>query len=265
MQRALALYAMPISDRVTDDAAAPDTVTSDDGSAEDVHPFRALVAERVLSVRQRIARALDRAGRAQPVTIVAVTKTHGPEAVEAAWAAGIADVGENKVQEAEEKRSRVQAPVRWHLIGHLQRNKAAAASAFDLVHGMDSVRLANALEVAGRDAQRVIDVLVQVNVSGEVTKGGFAPAEIVGVSAQLHACAHLRVCGVMTMAPFDASEAELRRVFAGARNVRDALATAGHPSSVLSMGMSGDFEVAVEEGATHVRLGTILFGDRPQH
>ncbi len=265
MQRALTLCAMPISDRVTDDAAAADTVLSDDGSADDVRPFRAMVAERVQSVRERIALARDRSGRAQSVTIVAVTKTHGPEAVEAAWAAGLADVGENKVQEAEEKRARVQAPVRWHLIGHLQRNKAKAASAFDLVHGMDSLRLAQAIDGAGREAQRVIDVLVQVNVSGEATKGGFAPSEIEGVSAHLHACAHLRVCGVMTMAPFDASEVELRRVFAGARDVREALAAAGHPSSVLSMGMSGDFEVAVEEGATHVRLGTILFGDRPQH
>ena len=256
---------MPISDRITDDAAVTDTGLSDDRSAEDVRPFRAQVAERVVSVRERIALALDRSGRGQPVTIVAVTKTHGPEAVEAAWAAGIADVGENKVREAEEKRTRIRAPLRWHLIGHLQRNKAKAASAFDLVHGMDSLRLALALEVAGRDAQRVIDVLVQVNVSGEVSKGGFAPSEIAALCARLHELAHVRVCGVMTMAPFDASETELRRVFAGARHVREALSAAGHPSSVLSMGMSGDFEVAVEEGATHVRLGTILFGDRPQH
>jgi pyridoxal phosphate enzyme (YggS family) len=191
-----------------------------------------------------------------------VTKTHGPEAVQAAWHAGLGDVGENRVQEAEAKMAAVTAPVRWHLIGHLQRNKAKAALAFSLVHGMDSDRLADALDQAARAAGQVLDVLVQVNVSGESTKSGFAPAAVAALADRLHAATGLRVAGAMTMAPFDAPEAALRSVFAGTREALATLQRAGHPATILSMGMSGDYEVAVEEGATHVRLGTILFGDR---
>ncbi len=262
MQRPLTLRAMPISDRITDDAAATARAPFVDGLAGDLGAFRALVAERVLSVRERIEIAQARSGRSQSVTVIAVTKTHGPEAVEAACAAGVSDVGENKVQEAVSKRALVRASVRWHLIGHVQRNKAQHAATFDMIHGVDSVRLAQALDAAALAANRVLDVLVQVNVSGESSKGGFAPSDVSGVAAQLDALPHLRVCGVMTMAPFDAPEMVLREVFSGARRVRDALLRHGHPSSVLSMGMSDDFEVAVEEGATHVRLGSVLFGHR---
>jgi pyridoxal phosphate enzyme (YggS family) len=191
-----------------------------------------------------------------------VTKTHGPEAVQAAWSAGIADVGENRVQEAVAKMAAVTAPVRWHLIGHLQRNKAKSALGFSLLHGMDSDRLAESLDQAAQTAGQVLDVLVQVNVSGETTKTGFAPADVAAVADGMHARPGLRVMGAMTMAPFDATESVLRSVFAGARSALAVLRAAGHPASILSMGMSGDYEVAVEEGATHVRLGTILFGER---
>ena len=222
----------------------------------------AAVSSRIAEVQERIAAATARGGHGQPVTLVAVTKTHGPEAVEAAWRAGVADVGENRVQEAEAKMALVTVPVRWHLIGHLQRKKAKAVTRFALVHGLDSDRLAEALDQAAQAANVMLDVLVQVNVSGEDTKSGFAPHEIGETAARLLSCRHLRVMGAMTMAPFDAAESVLRSVFAGARAVRSQLQEAGHPAPWLSMGMSGDFEIAVEEGATHVRLGTILFGSR---
>lgn len=218
--------------------------------------------EAVDEVRERIAAARNRGGHGQDVTLVAVTKTHGPEAVEAAWAAGVTDVGENRVQEAESKMAAVSVPVRWHLIGHLQRNKAKAALKFALVHGMDSERLAVALHDAAQAAGTTLDVLLQVNVSGEDTKSGVAPESVPALADRLHALPALRVRGAMTMAPFDASEQVLRTVFRGAREARQQLQAAGHPAEWLSMGMSGDYEVAVEEGATHVRLGTVLFGTR---
>ena len=216
----------------------------------------------VAEVRERIAAARARGGHGQDVTLIAVTKTHGPEAVLAAWDAGIRDVGENKVQEAEAKMAQVTVPVRWHLIGHLQRNKAKNAAKFDLVHSLDSERLAVALNDAAGEAERVLEVLVQVNVSGESTKSGFSLDAVPIVAERLRACRNLRVRGVMTMAPFDADESVLRAVFRGARDARAQLQAAGCGAEWLSMGMSGDYEVAVEEGATHVRLGTVLFGSR---
>jgi pyridoxal phosphate enzyme (YggS family) len=179
--------------------------------------------------------------------LVAVTKTHGPEAVEAVWDAGITDVGENRVQEAEGKMAQVTVPVRWHLIGHLQRNKARHALRFALFHGLDSERLAVALHDEATRVGTTLDVLLQVNVSGEASKSGVAVPDVAITAERLLALPSLRVRGVMTMAPFDANEALLR---------------AGHPAEWLSMGMSGDYEIAVEEGATHVRLGTVLFGSR---
>jgi PLP dependent protein len=225
--------------------------------------FADAVAQRVRDARERIAAARLRGGHGQDVTLIAVTKTHGPEAVLAAQAAGVLDVGENRVQEAESKRAQLASlPVRWHLIGHVQRNKAANAVRFDLVHSLDSDRLAVALDDAARAAGRVCDVLLQVNVSGEESKFGVAASEIPRFAERLHALPMLRLAGVMTMAPYGADEATLRRVFAGARDCAQQLRAAGHPAAALSMGMSGDFELAVEEGATHVRLGTMLFGDR---
>jgi pyridoxal phosphate enzyme (YggS family) len=225
-------------------------------------PLTAAVQQAVTEVRGRIADARARGGHGQDVTLIAVTKTHGPEAVDAAWEAGVTDVGENRVQEAEQKRPLVRASVRWHLIGHLQRNKARQALHFDLVHGLDSERLAVALHEAALAAGQTLDVLVQVNVSGEDTKSGVSPSELPALAARLHELPQLRVRGVMTMAPFDAEEAVLRTVFGGARAARDQLQAAGHGAEWLSMGMSGDYEIAVEEGATHVRLGTMLFGHR---
>ena len=219
--------------------------------------------DRLREVRDRIEAAVRRGGHGQRVTIVAVTKTHGPDAVQSAWEAGLADVGENRVQEALPKMDLVSAPARWHLIGHLQRNKVKHLSRFDLFHALDSARLADAVSEFGISTGRPVEALLQVNIVGEETKGGFGPDAVAGEAEHLSKLEGVRVRGVMTMAPLDADESTLRRVFAGARTAREQLRAAGHDATALSMGMSNDFEVAVEEGATHVRLGTILFGARP--
>lgn len=222
------------------------------------------LAERVTEVRERVAAAVARGGRGQRVTIVAVTKTHGPEAVTAGWSAGLRDVGENKVQEALAKMADIAVPVSWHLVGHLQRNKVKSLDRFALLHSLDSARLANAVCDHGLARGRAVDALVQVNVAGEGTKGGYAPRDLPAEAERLAGLSGVRVCGVMVMAPLDAEEPVLRRVFEAARDAREMLENAGHPAFELSMGMSSDFEIAVEEGATMIRLGTVLFGARPR-
>lgn len=221
--------------------------------------------ERLRGVRDRLAAAVQRGGHGQTVTIVAVTKTHGPEAVQAAWDAGLGDVGENRMQEALPKMDAVAAPVRWHLIGHLQRNKVRFLQRFELFHALDSARLADAVNALGVSEGRAVNALVQVNVVGEETKGGFERREWGAEADRLRALAGggVRIRGVMTMAPLGADDRTLRAVFSGAREARDVFRAAGHEATELSMGMSNDYEVAVEEGATVVRLGTILFGARP--
>ena len=218
---------------------------------------------RVAAVRDRIAAARSRGGHGQEVRLVAVTKTFGPEAVRAASAAGVEDVGENKVQEAVGKMDLAGVSVRWHLIGHLQRNKVRWLERFALLHSVDSIRLAEAIDAWARSRGVVVDGLVQVNVAGEETKGGFGAEALPAAAARLRELAGLRVRGVMTMAPYTDDGRALRRAFGGARDAREVLRAAGHPATELSMGMSNDFEIAVEEGSTCVRLGTILFGARP--
>ena len=221
------------------------------------------LGERVRDVRDRIEASRGRGGRGQEVRIIAVTKTHDAGAVDAAAACGIGDVGENKVQEALDKMQATTAEVRWHLIGHLQRNKAKAAPSFAMVHSLDSARLADALQSAASQAGRVLDVLVQVNVAGEAQKSGVAPDAVEALATHLAGLSLLRVAGVMCLAPFTDDEAILRHAFGGARDALAAVRAAGHEAAhELSMGMSGDYEVAVEEGATLVRLGTVLFGAR---
>jgi pyridoxal phosphate enzyme (YggS family) len=219
---------------------------------------------RIAEVRERVAAAVARGGHGQRVTIVAVTKTHGPDAVTAAWDAGLRDIGENKVQEALAKMADIAVPVSWHLIGHLQRNKVKSLDRFALLHSLDSARLANAVCDHGLARGRAVDALVQVNVVGEGTKGGYEARDVPAEAERLAGLAGVRVSGVMVMAPLDANEPVLRRVFAGARDARDLLENAGHPAFELSMGMSNDYEIAVEEGATMIRLGTVLFGARPR-
>src|SRR4030081_3909489 len=196
-------------------------------------PFQDLPA-RLAGVREAIERARQRGGHGQAVTIVAVTKTYGPEGPASAWKAGLRDVGENRVQEAVEKMAIVAEPLRWHMIGHLQRNKVKQLDGFHLVHSVDSARLADAIAAHGASRGRPMEVLVQVNVSGEGTKGGYGPAGMEWEGERLHALRGLVVRGVMTMAPFGADEATLRTVFGGARRCRELLRSAGHPATELS-------------------------------
>jgi len=220
--------------------------------------------ERLAHVRAEIARRQAIAGRTHPVTIVAVTKGFGLDAVEAALGAGLADVGENRVQEALAK---LDTPAgrraTWHLIGHLQRNKAKlVAGRFALVHSVDSTALAEELDTrAGAQGARQ-RVLLQVNVAGEAQKSGCAPADAPVVARRVAALPHLALEGLMTIAPFtDAADVQ-RRAFRGLRELRDALQEEGLWLPTLSMGMSADYGTAVEEGATVIRLGTVLFGPR---
>lgn len=224
-------------------------------------PFPEL-GERVAHVRSRIELAVVRGGHGQAVTIVAVTKSHGAEAVLAAWEAGLGDVGENRVQEAVAKMGEAAVPVRWHLIGHLQRNKVKSLDRFTMFHALDSARLADAVNTVGLELGRPMEALVQVNLTREATKGGFTTDELAAESARLAGMNGLRVRGAMTMARLGADDEELHRTFSSARKARQLLADAGHPATELSMGMSSDYEIAVEEGATIVRLGTTLFGER---
>jgi PLP dependent protein len=222
---------------------------------------------RLDEVRGRIHAAAARAGRpASEVTLVAVTKTVPAEVVRAAVEHGLTDLGENRVQEALAKVPVVgRDRVRWHLIGHLQSNKAGrAVELFDRVHGVDDAELARALSRRAEAAGRILPVLVEVNVSGEPSKFGVAPADLGALLEQVALLPALRLDGLMTVgAPVDDPE-QARPGFARLRGLRDeAERRLGRPLPELSMGMSGDFEVAVEEGGTLVRVGTALFGARP--
>jgi len=216
-----------------------------------------------LEIRTRVDAARARSADPQrAITIVCVTKGHPASVVDEVAAAGLTDVGENRVQEAARKIAATNAPVRWHLIGHLQRNKARrAAELFSCIHSVDSPALAATLGAAGRP----LDVFLQVNVSGEVSKSGTPPERARELWRASLATGTLHVVGLMTMAPLDADPAASRPVFRALRELMDDLNRLGDgpPLRSLSMGMSGDFEVAVEEGATHVRIGTALVGRIP--
>src|SRR5688572_19476339 len=207
------------------------------------------IGERVNEVRERISNAVRRGGHGQSVQIVAVTKTYGPEAAAAAWAAGVKIVGENRIQEALDKMDDVPEPVQWHLIGHLQRNKVKHLDRFAMFHALDNERLANAVSERNAASGRRMPVLVQVNVSGEETKGGFDVEGLREAAPRLAGLAGLEIRGTMTMAPYEAPERVLREVFGRCREAAGVLRDAGLESTELSMGMSGDYEVAVEEGA----------------
>ncbi|CAN5779255.1 YggS family pyridoxal phosphate-dependent enzyme [soil metagenome] len=222
--------------------------------------------ENLPGVEERMAAAMARSGRSGVVRLVAVTKGHPAEAVVAAAGAGLADIGENRVQELDEKRTALpDLDVRWHLIGHLQRNKVRRAVAlFDWLHAVDSLRLAQELSKEAQRSGSTVRALVQVNVSGEATKGGFdADREIaaIGEVAQLPA---LSCEGLMTMAPLTEDQAAIRSTFVRTRRLLERCVTEGVPlqGRELSMGMSNDYEIAIEEGSTMIRLGTVLFGER---
>ena len=219
-------------------------------------------------VRAKIASAAKRAGRnPDDVEIIAVTKTHGEDVVREAWDAGIAIVGENKVQEAMWKKSRSPSGPEWHLIGHLQSNKVRhALETFDFIHSVDSVKLADRINAVADAIGARPRILLEVNVSGEKSKSGMPPSAVPDAISHIMAeCPRITLEGFMTMAPFAEDPEEARPFFRALRQLRDKMETdfsASFPR--LSMGMSGDYEVAVEEGATWVRLGTVLFGERPK-
>ena len=220
--------------------------------------------ERLARVRDTVARHQAAGGWTHPVRIVAVTKTHGPEAVRAAAAAGLGDVGENRVQEALAKQDALaDLPIAWHLIGTLQRNKARhAAGRFALIHSLDRADLAGELDRRVASGMRQA-VLVQVNCSDETQKGGVAPADLPALLDALDPFVRLEVRGLMTMSALTDDPREQRRAFRRLRELRDDAERGGRRLPELSMGMSGDYGIAVEEGATMVRLGTVLFGARP--
>jgi PLP dependent protein len=224
------------------------------------------IAPRLKELRGRIEAAARRAGRAPgSVTLVGVSKTMSAARVREAIDAGLEDVGENKVQEARDKAPLVGPGTRWHMIGHLQGNKAnLAARLFDVVHSVDSVDLLKRLDGGAAAAGRRIDALVQVDLAGEATKSGADPGEIDAIMTAAADCAAVRVRGLMILPPYDPDPERSRPWF---RRLRELLAGCRerHPGlglTELSMGMSEDFEVAIEEGATLVRVGRALFGER---
>jgi pyridoxal phosphate enzyme (YggS family) len=217
-------------------------------------------------VCRRAAEAAARVGRAaDSVRIVAVSKAKPIEMIEQAITAGVTDLGENYVQEAAEKIGRITAAIRWHMIGHLQRNKAArAVELFDIIHTLDSVALGEALARQGEQRGRPVRVLIEVNVGAEATKSGVAPAGVQDLLARLSERCWLLVDGLMAVPPPGPAESA-RRHFRTLRELRDRLradAPANAPLRELSMGMSDDFSIAIEEGATMVRIGRAIFGER---
>lgn len=218
---------------------------------------------RLAKVRETIGRHQALGGWSHPVSIVAVTKSHGPEAVRAAVAAGLGIVGENRVQEALGKQEQLSdLRVEWHLIGTLQRNKARhAVGRFVLIHSVDRLDLAHELDRRVPEGLRQA-VLVQVNCSNEPQKGGVEPDALPALLEGVRDFARLEVRGLMTMAAFTDDVALQRAAFRRLRTLREQAEATGHRLPELSMGMSADYPVAVEEGATMVRLGTVLFGER---
>lgn len=251
----------------------PDPSGAADGSSG---PEEEGLAARLRAVRSRIARAAGRVGRdPSTVEVLPITKGHPAYVIREAAEAGVTAIGENRVGEAEEKRTLLGGGMglRWHMVGRLQRNKARrAVGLFDVVESVDSLRLARRIDAEAEAVGReTVEVLLQVNASGEEAKGGFRIRDEEGrrdaLAAITAACAlpRLRVEGLMTMAPFTSDEDVLRRTFATTRDLfaRCGEEVEGFRARVLSMGMTNDFELAVEEGSTRVRLGTVLFGERP--
>jgi PLP dependent protein len=217
------------------------------------------------AIRVRMGAACRRAGRdAASVQLVAVSKMHGPSRIREAAECGVTVFGESKVQEAGVKIPLCPTRLSWHMVGHLQRNKAGAAvELFAVIHSVDSLRLLEAIDRAGDELGRTPAVLIEVNVSGEGSKFGLPPDQVPAVLEAASKLTHVTVAGLMTMPPFAEAPEKARPHFRRLRGLRDEWrAASGFPLADLSMGMSHDFEVAIEEGATWVRIGTALFGER---
>jgi pyridoxal phosphate enzyme (YggS family) len=225
------------------------------------------IAANLEEIRRRMAEAARRSGRdPASVRLVAVSKTYPAEAVAAAATTGQRIFGESRVQESRDKIPACPPGLEWHFIGHLQKNKVRQAlPLFPFFHSIDSTALAGAIDrIAGETGVKA-QGLLEVNVSGEETKYGFTPEELRAQFPTLSKLPHLRIRGLMTMAPYNENPEEARPVFRALRELRDELqSTYQHPLPELSMGMSGDFEPAIEEGATLVRVGSSIFGARPR-
>ena len=226
------------------------------------------IADRLAGVRGRVAAAARTAGRdPSSIRLVAVSKTFPIEAIREAYAAGQRDFGENRVQEALQKiASGADLEIRWHLLGHLQTNKARkAAPSFATIHSVDSVELLQKIDAAAAEAGRQPELLIQVDLAGEATKFGVPPEEVPRLFDAAAGCRAARVTGVMTLPPVPESPEDARPWFKRLRDLRDRWLAAKVPASMLtrlSMGMSADFEVAIQEGSTMVRVGTAIFGSR---
>ena len=223
------------------------------------------IRDNLQNVQERVAKAAERSGRSScEITVVAVSKTWPSDVVQSAVEAGATVLGENRVQEGQAKIPMIKGDLTWHLVGHLQRNKAkVAVDLFDVIQSVDSLRLARALSNHVAERESDLPILVQVNTSGESSKSGLDPDEALDVAAEIGALEGLRVDGLMTIATLSDDEGEAHRCFSVLRDVRDNLSsdTRSEPLQ-LSMGMTGDFEIAIEEGATIVRIGTAIFGQR---
>lgn len=226
------------------------------------------IAENLAQVKERIANAAIRSDRSpESVKLVGVTKTVDVERIQAAVSAGLQILGENYVQEARDKIEQVGEQAKWHFVGRLQTNKAKyAVKLFDLIQTVDSMKLAVELNRRAHPLGRVIPILIQLNLAGEETKGGVDHAESLSLVRQISELPHLQVRGLMTMPPFFNDPERARPYFRQLRKLSQKIAAAGVPGvemTEISMGMSGDFEAAIEEGATLVRVGTAIFGERP--
>jgi len=223
------------------------------------------IAENLRSIQERIAHAADRAGRKEDdVLLLAISKTFPPEIVREACDAGQRYFGENKVQEGKAKIPQLPGNLHWHLVGHLQSNKARdAVELFEMIHSVDSLKLANELEKWADRASKRIPILLEVNVAGESSKFGLQPEMVVDTAKQVASFHRLELQGLMTIPPFVTEEDKARPFFQKLRSLKTEVEQAmGVPLPHLSMGMSHDFEIAVEEGATIVRVGTAIFGER---
>jgi len=217
-----------------------------------------------LRVCEQVAEAALRSGRAPgEVRVVAVSKTVPAPVLQNAFAIGIKEFGENRVQEALPKIESLGEGPTWHMVGHLQRNKVRLATAhFHLIHSLDSLRLANALQKEGERQGKEIPVLVQVNVSGEESKFGISPVDLPSFLEQVRLLNKIKVKGLMTIAPLVEKPESARTFFRRLKDLSEKNSSKAHPLTELSMGMSGDFTVAIEEGATIVRIGRAIFGER---
>lgn len=230
------------------------------------HAAAGSIATNLMQVRGRIEAAARRAGRDPgSIVLVGVSKTVEAERIMEAVAAGLNDLGENRVQEARDKAPRIPGSVRWHLVGHLQTNKAShAARLFDVIHSIDSIEVLSRLDQAAAREARAIDGLVQVDLAGEATKFGIPEEGLDAVLERAASCTHVSMKGLMILPPYDPDPGRSRPHFRRLRGILEA-SRRRHPGldlRELSMGMTEDFEVAVEEGATMVRVGRALFGER---